>query len=229
LFFQTFRDAELRLARAHKHLTELESLVESLRHTTTKSITFYRDDWTEPLHTFHSEFETLGEVEAGEVQVVIDDVIQNLRTALNYLVTALARFDLSKKNVPRSLQFPIESKKDIFWEKRPRLLHGISAEHVTLIERVQPYNGCHWAHLLGELSNRGKHVELVKLTHDARTLYPTPEDQTNWDRPNTISVTVDCDVVVEVAFEDRSPVVDELGELEMQVANFLAQFKTLGS
>jgi len=126
-----------------------------------------------------------------ELQVVIDDVVQNLRTALNYLVTALARFDSPQKKVPRSLQFPVERSADDFREHRPRYLRGVSPEHVAMIERAQPYNGCDWTGLLARFSNVGKHVELVTVTRDAMVLLPTPEDQTEWGDASWVKMDVD--------------------------------------
>src|SRR5438105_4985498 len=138
------QQVELRLVRARKHLAELEHLAEANRSIVSKSISFHRHDWTEPIYQVGNDPETLGEVETGELQVVIDEIVQNLRTALNYLVVALARFDSGKQKVARELQFPIERCEKCFLKNRTKYLKGIGAEHGTMIERVQPYNRCEW-------------------------------------------------------------------------------------
>ena len=79
-----FYQIDLRLARARKNLTELQSLADEFASTTMKSVTFKQNDYREPFYTSAEEFEVLGEVEAGELQVIIDDFVQNLRAALNF-------------------------------------------------------------------------------------------------------------------------------------------------
>lgn len=224
---------ELRLARARKHLEEIKELASELAYMTTKCVTYYQDDWTEPFYSFDEGFETLGEIEAGELQVVIDDFIQNLRTALNYLITALARLDSPRKTVVRSLQFPVEHCAEKFRKNQTRYLRGVSLEHIAKIERIQPYNGCIWTDCLARLSNLGKHVELVTVIGEAITIPPALEEQAEWyergsemEELGFASVTIDVPVVVEVAFEDWGPVVQMLEELDAQVTNFIEQFKT---
>jgi len=215
---------ELRLARARKHLVEVEMLADEFRYSTTKSVTVHIKNWEDRFHILDSEFESLGEVESGELHVVIDEVVHNLRAALNYLVVALARFDSPKKSIRRSLQFPIERKINRFRKYRPRYLRGIKTEHVAMIERVQPYKGCDWTKLLAELSNKGKHTELIRLMQDTHNLYPMPEDRAEWSGVDS-SMTMNVDVVVEVAFEYGFPVVDALQNLEAQVTNFIQDFR----
>jgi len=240
-----FHQVDLRLARARKHLTELENLAEFFCDTTSKPITFYSDDWEDLSETYiaGNKCEVLAETEIGEISVVIDDVVHNLRAVLNYLVIVLARFDSMKQNLPRSLQFPIESCENKFREHRPSYLHGVSPEHVAMIERVQPYKGCYWTELLRRLSNMGKHVELVRLVHTAASL---PEDETESLAKSVIddvidstanidetieyagypsSVTVYVEVSTQIAFVEGSPVVDQLHELETQISNFVEQIK----
>lgn len=219
-----FYQIDLRLARARKHLTELQSLADEFASTTMKSVTFKQNDYREPFYTSAEEFEVLGEVEAGELQVIIDDFVQNLRAALNYLITVLARFDSPQTKVGRSLQFPVEGSADRFWKHRPRYLRGLSSEHVAMIERVQPYNRFDWTDFLKRLSNRGKHVELVKVINVGRMVPPSLEEQAEW-YSQAISVTADVDVISEVAFEEDGPVVDTLHTLHAQIANFVEQFR----
>jgi len=237
-----FHQVDLRLSRACKHLTELESLAKSLCGTTGKPITFYSDDWGDLSEIYMSgnKFEILGETEIGEVSVVIDDIVHNLRAALNYLIVLLARVDSLKQLFHRDLQFPIESSPKLFGEHRSSYLDGINSEHAAMIERVQPYNGYNWTKLLQTLSNTGKHLELVRLVHTADAL---PENKTDSlaksaidfvfdeaaeatdESPFPDSVTMNAEVSTQVAFMDGSPIIDKIHELKTQISNFIGQFK----
>lgn len=238
-----FHQVDLRLERARKYLAEFQNLTEALRSQTSKSVTVYSDDWSdlsEPTYISGHKAEVLGEIALDELSVVIDDVVHNLRAALNYLVRTLASLKPREQPLPTSLKFPIESKPDVFNGNRRSLLWGVNAEHVAMIERVQPYNGCYWTKLLQSLSNTGKHVELIRLARakaaisedeadaaveSARDLVfsDVPPEELFIDGWN--GVTVDVETTVEVAFPDGVPAVDKLQELETQVSDFIAQFK----
>src|SRR5262249_15966939 len=105
--FRRFNQVDLRLARARKHMTELERVAKTT--ITRKSVTFYSEEWDDlsEYYVAGNRLEILDEVEIGELSVIIDDIVHNLRAALNYLVVTLARVDSAKHKVPRSLQFPI--------------------------------------------------------------------------------------------------------------------------
>jgi hypothetical protein len=220
-----FHQVDLRLARAHKHLAELRSLVARLEYTTSKIITLHHDLYGEPVYFRDEGFETLGNVESSELQVVIDDIAHNFRAALNYLVVALARINTLKQAVPKSLQFPIDDEPDVFLKHRPRYLDGVSAEHVAMIERVQPYNRCDWTRLLRDLSNKGKHVELVRATYEGRSFGPSSEDEAELLNSDSSEMDVQVDVSVEIALANWGPLMDTLEELETQTSDFVEQFE----
>jgi hypothetical protein len=223
-----FDQIELRLARADKHLTELENLAKEFAYVNQKSVTFYPNlEKDGPAFFSYGEpVETLGEIEAGELNVVIGDIVHNLRSTLNYLTVTLARRDSPQRALGKKVQFPIESRAELFSEHRSTYLCGVNTEHVAMIERVQPYNGCEWTKFLQSLSNLDKHVELVTVYHEAITAEP-PDDEAEWGDPyRTVHVTMDLDVFVEVAFENGVPIVNALQELKSQVSTFIEQFKT---
>ncbi len=108
-----------------------------------------------------AKIDDLGEMVCGEFQVVLGDVLHNIRTALNYLAVTLAQYDSGQKEVGKTVQFPIDNSPKVFAQHRPTYLKGVSDEHVTQIERFQPYMGCDWMGVLRDLSNMDKHKALV--------------------------------------------------------------------
>ena len=69
------------------------------------------------------------------VSAMVGDVLNNLRSALDYIIWRLAKSP-SVKN-----QFPIFSAPEDFEKRRKRYLHSVPAEHWALIESYQPYPG----------------------------------------------------------------------------------------
>jgi hypothetical protein len=107
-----------------------------------------------------------------EVPLLIGDCLQNLRTALDYLVWELV---LAAKGTPnKKNEFPICTSKDLFEEslKRGRL-DGVPVLAKTAIERLQPYNTGNdpmkarlW--VLNHLTNINKHRRLLLTTIGVR-------------------------------------------------------------
>ena len=100
----------------------------------------------------------------------VSDAIHNLRSALDYVVFALSRHDSGVSQ--EGTQFPIEdvkfgkSAKGNLYGFDTRIktyLKGLSAQHVQLIEDLQPYKGVLWTKTLRDISNPDKHRELVLI------------------------------------------------------------------
>jgi hypothetical protein len=104
-----------------------------------------------------------------KLSAIAGDILSNIRPALDYLVFALAKLDSGE--VPHGTQFPITSNPKLFErEIRRGRLAGLSEEHVTAIEKSQPYdrsdnprNDLIWLAWLRDLSNPDKHRELNVL------------------------------------------------------------------
>jgi hypothetical protein len=112
-----------------------------------------------------------------EIPLIIGDILQNLRSALDYLVWELV---LAANNVPSEKNmFPICSTAEAFNDQlRRHRLDGVAPDAITEIERLQPYgNWQNWGPpdpltILDTLSNINKHrrVLLTVLSpHIART------------------------------------------------------------
>lgn len=112
-----------------------------------------------------------------EIGVIAGDAVNNLRSALNYVVWRLA---LARGETHDRLQFPVVhdfgTKKydvparDRFAEVAQRYrLDLIGEENLAFIERMQPYQGPRWAPLafLADLNDLDKHRVLATHQHVA--------------------------------------------------------------
>jgi hypothetical protein len=96
--------------------------------------------------------------------LLIGDCLQNLRTALDYLVWELV---LSGNGAPGPRnQWPICKTKGAFGKDRGHALHGVPEAAIIEIERLQPYNIARniemtQAYVLNELTNINKHRHLL--------------------------------------------------------------------
>ena len=98
----------------------------------------------------------------GRPVVLISQIVENLRTTLDYMI-----FELSLLNEPdlneRVPQFVIaDSRFDFEREAKTRLRH-LTTEQKSFVEQLQPYNGNWMLALLGELAIQGKHRRLLSL------------------------------------------------------------------
>src|SRR5436305_13077108 len=91
--------------------------------------------------------------------VLIGEIVQNLRTSLDYLIHRLAWYDAGP-DAERKTQFPIEDKPEVFKGRKRTHLEGLTADHIAAIERLQPYNGVKWLAALRDLFNGDKHSVL---------------------------------------------------------------------
>jgi len=166
----------LKLARANEHLDALK--VEITRYYNTNPAEFVADPG---IHTdINGEDYVFGRFKAdpppAHIAVVIGDVLQNSRSALDYLVWELV---LANKEQPgKKNSFPIcNSLKDFSNELRRGRLGGVHADVIAEIEALQPYSGSAeidksvlWN--LEQFSNINKHRRVLLTT--LRTL-PVPE------------------------------------------------------
>jgi hypothetical protein len=89
--------------------------------------------------------------------ILIGETVQNLRTALDYLIYELANWR-SGVNPKRRTQFPIESTPDGFDGRIDTYLKGVLEEHVATIKGLQPFGGRrNWLWHIQDISNTDKH------------------------------------------------------------------------
>ena len=169
-----------RVRRAGIHLANLNRRVNALRKAIYDSVAIDRKP-----QSFVSEDGKRREVVLGSakfliepvqhtIKILIGEIIYNLRAALDYLIYELARLDSGQ--VIDGTQFPIENSINGFKRRRKSFLKGISDEHVTIVEGLQPYNGCDWTKLIAALSNPDKHRKLTIA--NSSVIYSIPQGST---------------------------------------------------
>ena len=97
----------------------------------------------------------------GRPRALIVDLVENLRSALDYMV-----FELSALNTPdldqHAPQFVIaDTKKDFDRQSKRRLRYLTDEQRTDFIERLQPFKGNHMLGLLRDLTGQSKHRRLL--------------------------------------------------------------------
>ena len=98
----------------------------------------------------------------GTPRVLVAQIVENLRTALDYMI-----FELSVLNEPnlneRTPQFVIADRKSDFERQAKRRLRYLTNEQKSFVEQLQPYHGNGMLALLGKLAGKGKHRRLLSI------------------------------------------------------------------
>ena len=95
-------------------------------------------------------------------RVLISQIVENLRTALDYMVYQLSL--LTEPNLDeREPQFIIADTEASFERQAKRRLRYLTNEQRSFLEQIQPYHGNGLLSLLGEIANAGKHRGLVSI------------------------------------------------------------------
>jgi hypothetical protein len=172
----SLESVRIKVARASEHLESLK--LEIARYYATKPAEFvadptiYTDDAGEQ-YVFGS-FKS--DAPPSHIAIVVGDVLQNLRSALDYLVWELV---LANKEKPGKYNsFPIcPSDKNFSNECRRGRLNGVCSEAIAELERLQPYFGGSdidksFLWILEQFTNINKHRRVLLIV--LRTL-PVPE------------------------------------------------------
>jgi hypothetical protein len=214
----SLRDAFLRVDRAGEHLACLQRRVEA----------FTEAQNDKPIVELHGGIPVIvGEPEHPPrmFSVLVGETIQNLRTALDYLVYALAWLDSGVHH--DMTQFPIESAPEGFDGRRATYLKGLSDEHVAAIERLQPFKGGAWLGTLANASNQDKHWALnVTLAAGYGTItFGPPIGGAGEGSASPSEVNVHHEHTVYVALHDGTPILEPLKAFESSVRGVLDSFK----
>jgi hypothetical protein len=143
-----------RIDRAEEHLANLKSRVDEYVKPLGGGVEVRVVPGQQP--RFPSEPPKLGEIPIT-FGILIGETVQNLRTALDYLVYELANWR-SGPDKSRRTQFPIESKPYGFNGRIDSFLEGVFEDHVAAIKRLQPFDGRrNWLWHIRDISNTDKH------------------------------------------------------------------------
>lgn len=219
-------DAHERIRGARERLDELKPEIEAFRAEKRSGVTYERRPESMTIDGRQKRV-VVGTLTARvfpaplKVSRLIGEVIQNLRTALDYLVYELTCHDA--KAVVERTQFPIADSEEIFQKllRRYNLKGNMSAEHITAIERLQPYKGCHWTKWLAEFSNPDKHKHLSTIASPV-TVMPSP-GSTDAILAGQ-EVDMESEISIPITFSDGTRVVEGLENLASQVSQVLGDF-----
>jgi hypothetical protein len=224
---EPFDDAYLRIKRAGKHLSELNDSIESMRKG---ELAFPARVKPNP----QGGFPTLrfGQMLDEMFRPAIGNVIQELRTALDYMIYDLAFLDSGQ--LQENTQFVIEDCEKVFRRKMKSRLKGLSDAHIAMVAALQPCNGCDWIKRLAGLSNPDKHKTLLNVSVSGSfdmkfEMTLGRADPQTGQRPVIHlggEMKVQPNTSVHIAFPDGPPVIETLEKLMFQVTRVLDDFKT---
>lgn len=158
-------------------------------------------------------------------RMVAGEVVNHLRTALDYLAYNLAWLDAGRPQDQTA--FPVvRSKVDWIPECRRRL-RGVSDAHRAQISNYQPFAGCTWTGRLVDLSNADKHRVLIAVVPEMTGLLRIATDTTHPDPDDPAKLLVDVpDQAARLILPDESDAVNTLEGLAIEVAHLLFEFQS---
>jgi hypothetical protein len=129
-----------------------------------------------------------------ELSVDVGEVLQALRSSLDYLIRGLSILDSDGRKPKHKTQFLIEDCEQIFEKRIKTRLEGLSDEHIACIRDLQPYKGCEWTGRLRDLNDWHKHNEPVNITSTGHNTYTVHEFATKADAQGNIAVPASVQV-----------------------------------
>lgn len=107
---------------------------------------------------------------SASLPVILGEAVQNMRTALDYLVYELALFALAGKTLRTRTQFPIATAVENYFTTGRHQVRPLLGEHRRRIRKLQPYQSSGDPKdtalaTLNRLSNTEKHRLLLTVTH----------------------------------------------------------------
>lgn len=179
------------LRRAGERLSELVAEVDRMSTMLTEQpkVTMRAQDMHSTDPPFTVEYAPPWTTGFGELRLLTSEVLHHLRSTADHLVYNVAWLDSGREQ--RGTQFPVCSTRSAFRKVRTERLVGVSDEHLSWFEAVQPYNGVKWTDALRRLSNDDKHNFLhsvapgVAFRVDMHSGVPHPDD------PDTVSLHTD--------------------------------------
>ena len=178
-----------------------------------------RIDWTGP----HENL-------LPQASAIVGDAVNNLRSALDYLVYELANHNEGREIA--NTQFVVTKCPKAFERQKKTRLRGLTERQVGIIRKLQPFNGVQWTELLVDISNPDKHRHLVTVDDDEFQILLRGNIQDDEVFPGLPSKSVATSTgkmvfqgrVSNVLIMDKFPAVDALNDLCAKVAETLQLF-----
>ena len=222
----------VRIKRAELFLVELERVLAEFEKALFDSIDFRPEESGEG---FAMKFPDLTSPHTNllpEASAIVGDAVNNLRSALDYLVYELAKHNEGKE--VRNTQFVIARSTREFEDQKKTRLKGLTERQVDIIRNVQPYQGVTWTELLRDISNPDKHRHLVAIDDDELQILlrgSIRDDELFHDLPYRAIETSTRRIVVQgkisnVLIMGKFPAITTLNELCKQVSQTVQLFST---
>jgi len=160
-------DVRLKIERADKHLDDFHAVLRAFIDSNPYVIDTKRDPQTRCLVYYLVTAQPIPD----ELAMIASDILQNLRTALDYLVCAMVR---GNNKSDKASAFPIVDKAPVSTKERAWFeakTQGKPEEAKDVIRRIKPYKGeddVLWR--LHKLNNRDKHRLLFTVGAAFRSL-----------------------------------------------------------
>lgn len=170
----------------------------------------------------YSDVIDLGEpISDDQWAIRLGEAVYNIRACLDYLVYELALLDSGTEQ--NGTQFLIESKPKNFESKKGSYLWGLSAEHFSKIEDLQPFNGGSLLAQLADLSNPDKHRRLTTINTNNQA---TITGKTQAIAPDGQLITLQFDPKRVIALSDGRLVVPLLTEILSHANSIVEMFES---
>lgn len=150
----------------------------------------------------------------AKISAIFGEMVNSLRSSLDYLVYALACGGNGWSDVPNT-QFPIIDNLEDWPKVAGYRLNKVPPVAVARIRQLQPFEGCTWSATLRDFSNPDKHRLLSAMKSRCKvTIAGVPQG----DR-------IPVRVAVEVYLNTGEPLIETLDALYSAVARVVAEFK----
>jgi hypothetical protein len=150
---------QAKLERAKRHYAELETALAGFFATQPYKVSTRRNDEGKLVYYLSDVTDV-----PVELSLIIGDVIQNLRSALDHLAYDLWAKEANGQGRGDRIYFPIDNDQASYNRSKAGKMQGISVQSLTIIDSLNPYKGGDdvlWR--IHTLNNRDKHRLLVTV------------------------------------------------------------------
>ena len=161
-------DAWTRLYRAKENYSTLNDEIADFLYEYVKGMV---KGWSPETKSFGIQLRHPRErVIGGRPRALVVDILEDLRTALDYMVFELSVLNMPDLN-PKTPQFVIaDTRKEFDRQSKTRLRYLTDEQRSDFIERLQPFNGNLILGVLRDVTSQSKHRRLLSV-----------RDNTGWD------------------------------------------------
>ena len=219
----------VRIKRAEVFINDLKSLLDEFERALFDCVDF-RSSESEEAVQVRLDLTGPHEILLPEASAIVGDAVNNLRSALDYLVYELATHN--EGGEISNTQFIVTRCPQEFERQKKTRLRGLTERQVEMIRNLQPFNGVQWTQFLVDISNPDKHRHLVTVDDDVFQILirGNIQDDELYDDLPYKSVTTSAGKVVfqgrvsNVLIMDRFPAVETLNDLCAKVSETVQLF-----